>query len=207
MDPSRCWRTLLLGLWFLINLHTRVLGQRENEAVGNALTAVDIIELGDADNDMIVGVAGTDYPTYAQVPDTSFSCNTQEYPGYYADTEAECQVFHICANEGRRIKKYSFLCPNGTIFDQMYFVCVWWYNSDCSTATSFYSLNANLFDEDAQAVAPGIGQGNLGGQGRPALLTQGAFRPPGSTLGQGGIGAGLSGQPGLGQTGLGQGGV
>lgn len=33
---------------------------------------VDIIRLGDEDDDMIVGVAGNDYPTYAEVPDTSF---------------------------------------------------------------------------------------------------------------------------------------
>ena len=35
-------------------------------------------------------------------------------PGYYADPEAECQVFHICAADAfGGLSKYSFLCPNG----------------------------------------------------------------------------------------------
>ena len=38
------------------------------------------------------GVAGTDYSVYASVPETSFDCNVQEFPGIYSDTEAECQV-------------------------------------------------------------------------------------------------------------------
>ena len=39
--------------------------------------------------------------------------------GYYADPEAECQVFHICSDDGQGgMTKYSFLCPNGTIFNQ-----------------------------------------------------------------------------------------
>ena len=41
-------------------------------------------------------------------------------PGYYADPEAECQVFHICTADGfGGLSKYSFLCPNGTIFNQV----------------------------------------------------------------------------------------
>ncbi|KAG7160700.1 U-scoloptoxin(01)-Er1a-like 16, partial [Homarus americanus] len=48
-------------------------------------------------------------------------------------------VFHICQADGR---SDSFLCPNGTIFNQQYFVCDWWYNFDCSTASQFYDLNA-----------------------------------------------------------------
>lgn len=34
---------------------------------------------------------GKDYPTYAEVPDTSFSCKHRSH-GFYADPEAECQV-------------------------------------------------------------------------------------------------------------------
>ncbi|CAL4188532.1 unnamed protein product, partial [Meganyctiphanes norvegica] len=80
------------------------------------------------------GVPGEDYPVLAEVPDTGFECFA---PGYYADTapEAGCQVFHICQDAGRID---SFLCPNGTIFNQQYFVCDWWYNFDCATAEDFY---------------------------------------------------------------------
>ena len=55
--------------------------------------------------------------------------------------------------------RYSFLCPNGTLFNQQYFICDWWFNVDCSQvlvlqlslkdqddlqAEDFYSLNADV---------------------------------------------------------------
>ncbi|XP_014481906.1 PREDICTED: uncharacterized protein LOC106748173 [Dinoponera quadriceps] len=88
--------------------------------------------------DGISGVAGKDYPIFREVPQTRFECEQQQYPGYYADPEAECQAFHICQRGGR---KDSFLCPNGTLFNQPRLVCEWWYNVDCSSAPSFYSIN------------------------------------------------------------------
>ena len=85
---------------------------------------------------------GDDYPIYAEVPDTSFLCDGLVEGGYYADPEAECQAFHICGSDGNGgLTKYSFLCPNGTIFQQQYFVCDWWFNVDCQLAESFYYLN------------------------------------------------------------------
>ena len=63
-----------------------------------------------------------DYPIYAEVPDTSFSCEGPDRTegGYYADVEAECQPFHVCSMDSNTggLVKYSFLCPNGTIFNQ-----------------------------------------------------------------------------------------
>ena len=47
-------------------------------------------------------------------------------------------MFHVC---GRRGEKYSFLCPAGTIFNQNYLTCDFWYNSDCSQAESLYGIN------------------------------------------------------------------
>ena len=41
----------------------------------------------------------------------------------------------------------AFLCPNGTIFNQQYFVCDWWYNIDCAQQPQFYSLNSLLSQE------------------------------------------------------------
>ena len=62
--------------------------------------------------------------------------------GYYADPEAQCQAFHICGDDGRGgLAKYSFLCPNGTVFNQQYFICDWWFNFDCAEAEGLYSLN------------------------------------------------------------------
>ena len=93
----------------------------------------------------IPGVPGDDYPIFAEVPETSFFCDGLVEGGYYADPEAECQAFHICAADGTGgLTKYSFLCPNGTIFQQQYFVCDWWFNVDCDNSQQFYSLNQQL---------------------------------------------------------------
>ncbi|KAL7639897.1 UNVERIFIED_CONTAM: hypothetical protein RMT77_009310 [Armadillidium vulgare] len=81
------------------------------------------------------------FPRYALVPRTSFSCGDHEFGGYYADTEADCQVFHICLGGGLM---GSFLCPNGTLFNQPLFVCDWWFNVDCSLASQSYQLNARI---------------------------------------------------------------
>merc|ERR1711892_142124 len=98
----------------------------------------------------IPGTPGEDYPIFSEVPETSFLCDGQADGGYYADPEAECQAFHICANDGSAgLTKYSFLCPNGTLFQQQYFVCDWWFNVDCSTAEEFYSLNDEIAAERA----------------------------------------------------------
>merc|ERR1719219_1013048 len=58
-------------------------------------------EAGDPALDMLLksipGVPGEDYPIYSEVPDTAFICDGQVDGGYYADPEADCQAFHICA--------------------------------------------------------------------------------------------------------------
>merc|ERR1712088_1160278 len=91
----------------------------------------------------IPGTPGEDYPIYAVPPQTSFTCDGQVDGGYYGDPEAECQAFHIC--------------PNGTLFQQQYFVCDWWFNVDCSTAADFWSLN-NEIAAERQANSPAGGQ-------------------------------------------------
>merc|ERR1719191_1269411 len=96
----------------------------------------------------IPGVPGEDYPIYAEVPESGFTCDGQVDGGYYADPEAECQVFHICTADGAGgLAQYSFLCPNGTIFNQNYFICDWWFNFDCSEAEGLYSLNDEIAAE------------------------------------------------------------
>merc|ERR1711971_1270404 len=98
----------------------------------------------------IPGVPGEDYPIYAEVRESGFTCDGQVDGGYYSDPEAECQVFHICTADGAGgLAKYSFLCPNGTLFNQNYFICDWWFNFDCSTAADLYSLNDEYAAEGA----------------------------------------------------------
>ncbi|XP_068236082.1 eggshell protein 2A-like [Palaemon carinicauda] len=107
------------------------------------------------------GVPGQDYPILASVPETGFTCEGQ-IPGYYADTDqqAGCQVFHICQDGGQQD---SFLCPNGTVFNQQYFVCDWWFNFDCSTAEQFYGLNADIGKTNGNGNGYGGGNGNVFG--------------------------------------------
>jgi len=85
----------------------------------------------------VPGVPGEDYPIFPEAPETAFSCDGQIDGGYYADEEAQCQVFHICTADGQDgLAKYSFLCPNGTIFNQNYFICDWWFNVDCAESAA-----------------------------------------------------------------------
>ena len=65
-------------------------------------------------------------------------------------------MFHVC---GRTGEKYSFICPNGTLFKQNYLTCDFWYNSDCSQAESFYSVNERIQTERDQS-----GLASYGGQ-------------------------------------------
>ena len=41
-------------------------------------------------------------------------------------------------------------CP-GTLYNQQYFTCDWWFNVDCSTVTSFYSLNDDAYAASLEA--------------------------------------------------------
>ncbi|KAK8727083.1 hypothetical protein OTU49_009930, partial [Cherax quadricarinatus] len=89
--------------------------------------------------DSVPGEPGQDYPIYWRVPETSFSCEGR-LPGYYADTETRCQAFHIC----NVVEIKSFLCPNGSIFNQQHFTCEWWSSVQCETSPDFYSLNNHI---------------------------------------------------------------
>ena len=62
-------------------------------------------------------------------------------------------MFHICTQDGAGgLSKYSFLCPNGTVFNQEYFICDWWFNFDCSEAEGLYSLNDDIAAEREAAT-------------------------------------------------------
>ena len=52
--------------------------------------------------------------------------HSSRLPGLFAFNLASCdtslQPFYMCEENGRST---AFLCPNGTIFNQQYFVCDW----------------------------------------------------------------------------------
>ncbi|KPM04522.1 hypothetical protein QR98_0029710 [Sarcoptes scabiei] len=93
--------------------------------------------------DYIPGIPGKpwkDYPIYSEIPKTSFKCNGSY--GYFADVEAGCQVWHICQPDGRHD---SFLCSNGTLFNQKARVCDWWHNVHCPSSIDNYNVNFDLY--------------------------------------------------------------
>merc|ERR1711892_1482433 len=127
----------------------------------------------------VPGNPGEDYPIYDEVPETVFSCEGRVEGGYYADPEAECQPFHVCsADRDGGLTKNSFLCPNGTLFNQENFVCEYWFNMDCSQAESFYGLNDNI----------GIVEGGDGLAGAASSPTGGYASPPDTPLSSYGLG-------------------
>ena len=57
-----------------------------------------------------------------------FDAIRKKYFRFYSDEEAFCQMYHMCVAEpAGSYKKYSFLCPNGTIFNQETLVCSPWF--------------------------------------------------------------------------------
>ncbi|XP_033215278.1 uncharacterized protein LOC117171778 [Belonocnema kinseyi] len=88
------------------------------------------------------GKPHVDYPAYSSIPPTDFSCKEQRYKGFFGDPAARCQVWHYCDLNGG---KSSFLCPNGTIFNQVALTCDWWFNVKCESTTQLYVLNERLY--------------------------------------------------------------
>lgn len=89
----------------------------------------------------VAGAPGVDFPAYTRIPKTSFTCEGKGFDfGFYADEEAQCQVYHVCWS-GRR---ESFLCGVGTVFNQAILACDYWHSVDCSKSSQFYGVNSEL---------------------------------------------------------------
>ncbi|CAD6995669.1 unnamed protein product [Ceratitis capitata] len=100
----------------------------------------------------VVGRPGIDFPIYPRIPKTTFSCRSFGN-GYFADMETDCQVFHIC-EEGRKI---SFLCPNGTIFQQSELTCDWWFKVNCLGSPGYYADSAEILNKQrVQRIRPSV---------------------------------------------------
>lgn len=67
------------------------------------------------------------------IPKTDFECTDSKgrfVSGLFADHKTGCQVWHLCSNN----RKYSFLCPSGTIFSAKLRICDWKYNVKCENS-------------------------------------------------------------------------
>ncbi|CAH0553167.1 unnamed protein product [Brassicogethes aeneus] len=92
----------------------------------------------------VEGRPGVDFPILSHIPRTNFNCREVD-SGYYADLETDCQVFHICEDG----KKISFLCPNGTIFQQSDLICEWWTKVNCTNSPNLYDESAEKWQNQA----------------------------------------------------------
>ncbi|XP_055344943.1 uncharacterized protein LOC129592840 [Paramacrobiotus metropolitanus] len=112
----------------------------------NKLRGRDTLSAGEVQEILARAIPGTDYPTYSYVPSTKFSCESVNQPGYYADTEAQCQVIRRCDANGL---KWNYLCPNSTLFNQITLTCDWYFNVDCSRTSQYYDYsNSRLYHSD-----------------------------------------------------------
>ncbi|GIX85156.1 hypothetical protein CDAR_100221 [Caerostris darwini] len=95
----------------------------------------EFLDIDDPENDWhtlqvgsIRGIPGIHFPDYDEIPITNFTCADKCIPGFYADLDTGCQVFHVCWPH----RMESFLCPIGTIFNQAILSCDYWYSVNCS---------------------------------------------------------------------------
>ncbi|KAF9420686.1 hypothetical protein HW555_003233 [Spodoptera exigua] len=94
-------------------------------------------------------IPGEDYPVYTEVPQgLSFTCD-DKIPGYYADPETMCQVWHWCVPSIGGNVMYSFVCGPGTVFNQKTRVCDWFFKVDCPNAPAFYGINEDLYKDES----------------------------------------------------------
>uniref|UniRef100_A0A2A4J5N4 Chitin-binding type-2 domain-containing protein n=1 Tax=Heliothis virescens TaxID=7102 RepID=A0A2A4J5N4_HELVI len=94
-------------------------------------------------------IPGEDYPVFTEVPKgLSFTCD-DKIPGYYADPETMCQVWHWCVPSIGGNLMYSFVCGAGTVFNQRTRVCDWFFKVDCPNAPAYYGINEDLYKDEA----------------------------------------------------------
>merc|ERR1712123_271794 len=122
----------------------------------------------DVDNSYLAPAASEDLPVEADAPLDSYAAE-EELGGYDADEEAQCQVFHICTADGAGgLAKYSFLCPNGTIFNQNYFICDWWFNVDCAESAALAEAKNSEIAAAREEVDAAADEAGAGGYLAPA---------------------------------------
>ncbi|XP_076354793.1 uncharacterized protein LOC143249205 [Tachypleus tridentatus] len=92
--------------------------------------------------------------------DVTFSCYGKPF-GYYADPNNECKIYHVCRpvadNTGNvmRYLRYSFVCPNQTMFDQHYLVCTYPHQAvPCSNISDYLYVNENFGKQDPKPELP-----------------------------------------------------
>merc|ERR1711970_508351 len=93
----------------------------------------------------IPGEPGVDFPTHWDPQQSPFTCEERVAGAYYVDPGLDCQAYHVCVPRRRGLTRLSFICPNGTIFNQEKFVCDWWFRTSCISSESQFLESEELF--------------------------------------------------------------
>ena len=72
-------------------------------------------------------------PNYGRTQPSNFSCTNGLGPGYYADPAFGCQQYYRCDD---RLRRSVFICPPGTLFNQVRSCCFISYVSSCEKYTN-----------------------------------------------------------------------
>lgn len=82
--------------------------------VKNSINSQLIQDKPTKDDQNTPGRAGIDYPIYSIIPETSFTCKSQRYKGFFADPDTKCQVkyliFYYNKKHCERKKNTKFKC-------------------------------------------------------------------------------------------------
>uniref|UniRef100_A0A8D8WBC4 Chitin-binding type-2 domain-containing protein n=1 Tax=Cacopsylla melanoneura TaxID=428564 RepID=A0A8D8WBC4_9HEMI len=96
-----------------------------------------------------------------RIPKTSFSCAGRA-PGYYADVDTGCQVYHMCDDGSRH---YTYSCPNTTLFHQRMLICAHWYQVNCTHSENNFDANLLIGQRDKPFVGEDFWKHRFGGAG------------------------------------------
>ncbi|XP_055350270.1 U-scoloptoxin(01)-Er1a-like [Paramacrobiotus metropolitanus] len=105
-----------------------------------AMSAAEVINI------LSVAMPGESYPVLAEIPvSIKFDCVALTSPGFYADVDTRCQVFHRCEINGNMT---SYLCTNTTVFNQITLVCDYFFNVDCEKFAQYAGFsNSRLYSD------------------------------------------------------------
>uniref|UniRef100_T1IMS5 Chitin-binding type-2 domain-containing protein n=1 Tax=Strigamia maritima TaxID=126957 RepID=T1IMS5_STRMM len=102
----------------------------------------------------VIRQVGPAFVTTHVLPVTSFTCRDKITGGYYADTETDCQMFHVCARgNDNEVFDFKFLCTNETVFNQKSQTCEPRTHVACHSSSLLYPAAFSNIEKKLQAEA------------------------------------------------------
>lgn len=115
-------------------------GRRRDRTGGRKLISQSINSKNNSGTDEEVEVS-----TPMPYPKTGFTCKDKIAGGFYADTEVDCQLFHICSDAGNgSLTDHKFFCGEGTRFNQRSRTCQAREVVECKLSPRYFHLNENF---------------------------------------------------------------